>query len=81
MAQLQKNRDYAGETWTIDAKQFGGSSGGMAEIAVAAVEGESSQRRITIAAEYPADTPARARYEKKVIVELTASNETSPESP
>lgn len=69
-ANLLRNADYNGETWTISAADLKGNKEARVIITVKAVEEEQNRRQITVVADYPIDSPHRGRSRKTITVDL-----------
>lgn len=67
---LALTADYAGETWEIAADAFGGRGPARVLIRVEAVAGRADQRRVIVQADYPADSPRRARRGKETVMDV-----------
>lgn len=58
VAQLQLDAAYRGETWSIDAAEFGGSGGALVEIQVRGDAALGPAREVVATAHFPADAAA-----------------------
>ncbi|MBI5760399.1 MAG: hypothetical protein HZA46_17930 [Planctomycetales bacterium] len=65
---LANDSEYAGETWSVPAEQFGGGRGGEVQIEVSPMDGQPQQRQVRVQAIFPADTDQRAKSSKQVTV-------------
>jgi hypothetical protein len=87
LARLARDRDYAGETWSLGFDDLGqsqratpikspdGSDKTAARITIA-VKREpavANRRRIHIQADYPLDEPLRSRHSKEIMIDLEPS--------
>jgi type II secretory pathway pseudopilin PulG len=84
LAGLAANRDYAGETWPITAVDLGllsqgNSTGGdhkvdqaaaVVTITVDRLPDNPVRRRVRVQADYPRDSPRRARHSKQILIDL-----------
>jgi len=63
---------YRGETWTLSAKELGGSTPGVVTIDVERLgdPAESNRRQVTVQADYPIDPPQRIRARRQAIVDI-----------
>ena len=87
LARLTRDRDYAGEIWSIGVDDLGqgqrapaangvpGSDMAAARITIAVerLPGASSRRRVHISADYPLDEPRRSRRSKEIMFDLEPS--------
>jgi type II secretory pathway component PulK len=64
-ARLAVDHNYSGETWTIAPAELSSADGGRVEIHVAAT---GASRRISVAADYPADPQRRCRIRKEIVL-------------
>ncbi len=83
-ASLADNREYAGETWLLSGDDLGlarhgGSTGKGHEhdqpaavviITVDHLADNPVRRRVRIQADYPPDSPRRARHSKQILIDL-----------
>ncbi|MCC7084820.1 MAG: hypothetical protein IT427_07425 [Pirellulales bacterium] len=60
IAQLRQSANYAGETWRIPPEQIGDTATAEVIIKVEPAA-DSSDKQISVQADYPVDTPFRAR--------------------
>jgi hypothetical protein len=71
-ARVTADPGYAGETWTISAKELAGDDNGVVRIQVETVAGQPQRRSVRVEADYP-DTPAyRCRQVKRIVVDRDA---------
>ena len=64
-ALLDKNSDYAGETWNLSAAELAGSDAAAIEIRVAPVTDRPERRSIQVAADFPADSLQHSSRDKR----------------
>ena len=71
VAQLSKNAGYLGESWDISAKELNRRAAGEVVITVSPDAGNTSEKRITVVALFPANGgPAQIQKTKSVSVLL-----------
>jgi hypothetical protein len=68
LVRLSQAPGYRGETWEVAAAELGGSSAGRVTTRVEPVKEQPTDRRISIQADYPADSEFRARESRELIV-------------
>ena len=87
MARLARDRDYRGETWSLERPRSGaeraaptGTSPAKAETAAARititverVPAATNRRRIHVQADYPLDAHGRSRHTKEIMIDLEPS--------
>lgn len=59
--QLKSDAKLTGSTWSIPAEQLGGRHAAKVTIEVRPVENAPQAREVTVIADYPANSPQRAR--------------------
>ena len=86
-ARLARDREYAGETWSLGwadlgqsqrtkgADETAGSDKNAARITIAVerVPKEPDRRRVRIQADYPIDEPRRSRHSREMMIDLEPS--------
>ncbi len=72
---IQADPNYSGETWERSAESFPGNRAGVVRIVVASVDAKTTQRRVSVVADYPAGTEQRARVSRETTIELKIPNE------
>jgi type II secretory pathway component PulK len=77
-AQLRRDPDYAGETWTIPAADLDGRHEAEAVISVSTVETSADARRIQVEAHYPNDPVRRMTAVRAATVRVPPAPEESP---
>ncbi len=77
VALLTANAKYQGEKWQIEARSLAAPAGATVTIEVAAVSDQPRARRVTVAAEFPAAGPSRARRSRQVTIELPTTGDAS----
>ena len=70
VAKLGQDTGYDGETWQVSLVHRGKESQASVQIQVQPIQGQPTQRRVTVAATYPAEGKRRAKVSKTQIVEL-----------
>ncbi len=78
-AQLRRNPEYAGETWTIPAADFAGRFPAKAVITLSADEENPSQVRLHVEAYYPDDPVNRILAKRELSIPISPAEETTPE--
>ena len=87
IARLGRDRDYAGETWSVSRYDLGLSPAAPAEktplepsetaaritIAVTHVPDNANRRRVHIQADYPLAEPSRSRHSREITIDLEPS--------
>jgi Tfp pilus assembly protein PilV len=68
-ARLAAKLDYSGEVWNIAAAELSGPDGARVEIRVSPVAGRAGSRRVTVAADFPADPFRRSRVTEEMVLE------------
>lgn len=66
IARLHADPDWSGETWAISADELAGRGDARVVIEVVPSLDVSPGRHIRVVADYPADSPTRARAERYV---------------
>jgi Tfp pilus assembly protein PilV len=69
-ARLRANLDYAGETWTLTAKQIDGRHAGRVQIDIQSSPAGPQRRVVSIVADYPHGRDYRASVLKRAEVDL-----------
>lgn len=75
-AQLERNRDYRGETWRIEAAELADRSPAIVTIRVTAADRKPQERSIQAVAEYPADALEKSRHTLTIPFTLPAAGDT-----
>jgi len=84
LASLAADRDYAGETWSLSAVDLGvaqavrsigadhkaDQAAAVVTITVDRLRDNSLRRRVRVQADYPRDSPRRARHSKQILIDL-----------
>jgi Tfp pilus assembly protein PilV len=76
-ALLDKNANYAGETWNLSAVELAASDAAAIEIRVAPVTDRPERRSIHVAADFPADSLRKVRVTKEIVVDIATKNRNS----
>jgi Tfp pilus assembly protein PilV len=71
-SRLAGSSDYAGETWAIPAQDFGGRGSATVLIRVEKLTDRPNHRKISVQADYPADSNLRSRASREIIVSTTS---------
>ena len=69
-AQLDAEKEYRGERWTIEAQELGGRDDAEVTIQVERVEGQEDWRQVRVVADYPVDIPNRVRQTRTFRIRL-----------
>lgn len=77
VAKLRWDAAYEGETWTLPAETTGQAFGGVVEIQINMVDGESQRRLVSVVADFPAELPHRVRRSKTIAVDLSDTGDPS----
>ena len=60
--------DYDGETWRVEAREFGGVDDGVAVIRLTTIDESSGARRLVVEAYYPEESADRILYRRELNV-------------
>jgi type II secretory pathway component PulK len=66
---LARSGDYTGETWVIPTGEIDGEHEALVQISVEKVQGQESERRIRIDAEFPRADDRRVRQERIFVIQ------------
>ncbi len=74
-SRLADDDAYAGETWTVTAKELDSAEPGSVEIEIRAIPGRPDRRLVRVRADYPDHSEHRARQSKQVTVQIPAATD------
>jgi len=69
-ARLAGDPGYAGETWTLSAKEIADRDGGVVRIHVTDANKNAKARLVRVEADYPADPVHHCRWTKEITVDV-----------
>jgi Tfp pilus assembly protein PilX len=72
VARLAADPKYAGETWTISAKELAADDGAVVKIQVETIAGQPERRSIRVEADYPDAPERRCRQVKQSVADRDA---------